>query len=133
MTPAPASLFELGYWERVRDIGFALPRCASCGRFHFYTRPACPRCRSTDVAPAPASGRGSVDSYSVVHRAPSKAFADQVPYVVAIVETDEGPHLLSRIVGITPENVRIGLRVKVCFGFGADPSLPAFQPEAKPA
>jgi uncharacterized OB-fold protein len=121
------------YWERVREIGFALPRCADCGRFHFYPRPACPWCASTSVAPASASGRGTVYSYSVVHRAPSKAFADQVPYVVAIIETDEGPHLMSRIVGIAPEAVTIGLRVKAGFGLGSDPALAVFQPETEDA
>lgn len=115
-----------GYWASVRELGFALPRCAACGRFHFYPRPACPFCRSTDVAPARASGRGVVYSYSVVNRAPSAKFADQVPYVVAIVETDEGPHLMSRVTGIAPDRVRIGQRVSVRFGLGEDDTLPVF-------
>ena len=119
------------YWELVREIGFALPRCADCGRFHFYPRPACPWCASTNVAPARASGRGSVYSYSIAHLAPGSAFAGQLPYVIAIIETDEGPHLMSRVVGIAPDEVRIGLRVKV--RLGADPSLPVFEPETAAA
>ena len=48
-----------------------------------------------------------------MHRAPSPELKDDVPYVVAIVETDEGPHLLSRVVGVAPEAVHIGMRLQV--------------------
>lgn len=95
---------------------FALPRCADCGKFHFYPRDFCPHCGSTNVAWADASGKGSVYSFSVVHRAPSPAFKDQVPYVVAMVKTDEGPHMLTRLSGFSPEEVQIGKRVKVQAG-----------------
>ncbi|GAB2895711.1 Zn-ribbon domain-containing OB-fold protein [Paralcaligenes ginsengisoli] len=101
------------YWERTRSLGFALPHCSDCGRFHFYPRPACPFCGSDRVLPTVASGRGSVYSYSVVHRAPGPAFAGDVPYAIAIVATDEGPHLLTRVAGVDPARVRIGMRVRV--------------------
>jgi uncharacterized OB-fold protein len=61
----------------------------------------------------PASGRGEVHSFTVVHRAPSPAFAADVPYVIAIVASREGPHLMTRLVGIEPDQVRIGLAVRV--------------------
>lgn len=104
---------------------FSLPRCGDCGAFHFYPRPACPACGGTKLGWAPASGGGSVYSFSVVHRAPSPAFKDQVPYVVAIVKTDEGPHLLSRIEGIPPGEVAIGLRLRARMQDGR----PVFEPE----
>jgi len=97
--------------QRPTDV-FSMPRCADCGAFHFYPRPACPKCGSAKLAWAEASGRGIVYSYSTVHRAPSPAFKDDVPYVVAIVKTDEGPHLLSRVVGVPPEAVKIGMRLR---------------------
>jgi uncharacterized OB-fold protein len=65
-----------------------------------------------------------VYSHSAVYRAPSEAFKADVPYVVAIVKTDEGPHLLSRVVGVAPEAVRIGMRLKVKPGS----PLPVFEP-----
>jgi len=117
------------YWQRVRALGFAMPRCGTCGRFHFHPRPACPHCGSEDVAPAQASGLGSVYSYSVVHRAPSAAFADQVPYVVALIATDEGPHLMSRVTGIAPDAVAIGLRVRVVRN--AEGAPPIFEPQGE--
>jgi len=116
-----------GYWQRTSSLGFALPRCEDCGSFHFYPRPACPACGSERVAPQPASGRGQVYSHSVVYRAPSAKFAADVPYVVAIVATDEGPHLMTRIVGMDPEAVEIGLRVRV--RLDAEGREPVFEPD----
>ena len=108
---------------------FALPRCEACGEFHFYPRPVCPHCASARISWAEASGRGEVYSHSTVHRAPSPAFKDDVPYVIAIVKTDEGPHLLSRIVGIVPENVKIGIRIRVKMHIKGESALPVFEPE----
>ncbi|MGQ0509102.1 MAG: Zn-ribbon domain-containing OB-fold protein [Betaproteobacteria bacterium] len=104
---------------------FSMPRCGGCGAFHFYPRPACPKCGGANLDWAAASGGGSVYSFSVVHRAPSAEFKEQVPYVVAIVKTDEGPHLLSRVVGVAPEAVRIGMRLRARMQDGR----PVFEPE----
>ena len=101
---------------------FVLPRCESCGKFHFYPKPMCPHCQGTKLSWAEASGKGEVYSFSTVHRAPTPEFKADLPYVVAIVKTAEGPHLLTRIVDIAPEAVRIGMRVKVRSGGG----LPVF-------
>ena len=108
---------------------FALPRCSDCGKFHFYPRPVCPHCAGARLAWAQASGRGVVYSHSTVHRAPSPAFKADLPYVVAIVKTDEGPQLLSRIVGIAPEKVAIGMRVRVKMELKGDAALPVFESE----
>ena len=109
---------------------FSLPRCEDCGKFHFYPKPACPHCGGTRLAWAEASGRGEVYSHSVVYRAPSPAFKDDLPYVIAIVKTDEGPHLLSREVGMKPEEVRIGQRLRVRPEPGPDHTSPrVFEPD----
>lgn len=118
------------YWQGALEGKFMLPHCASCGRHHFYPRSACPHCGGTGIAWSSASGRGTVYSYSVVHRAPSAAFKDDVPYVVAIVATEEGPHLLSRVVGVAPEAVRIGMRLRVRIDkLSEEAALPVFEPE----
>ena len=109
---------------------FMLPRCGDCGKFHFYPRPACPHCQGARLSWAQASGRGEVYSYSTVHRAPSEAFKADVPYVVAIVKTDEGPHLLSRIVGISPDRMKIGMRLRVKMAVKAEVALPVFESES---
>jgi len=62
-------------------------------------------------------------TYTVVHRAPSPAFVAEVPYVVAIIDVDEGPHLMSRIVECAPDAVRIGMKLRAAFGRVADDTL----------
>ncbi len=110
---------------------FTLPRCSDCGKFHFYPRPACPHCGGAKLAWADAGGGGTVYSYSTVYRAPSAAFKDEVPYVVAIVKTDEGPHLLSRVVGAAPEAVKIGMRLRARMEkVSGAITLPVFEPSA---
>jgi uncharacterized OB-fold protein len=127
--PVP-DLTTAPYWQHIGEGRFALPRCEACGRYHFYPRGACPHCGGTKIAWTEASGRGEVYSFSVVHRAPGPAFKDDVPYVVAIVKTEEGPHLLSRVVGVPPGSVRIGMRLKVKVQNTADgPPLPVFEAE----
>jgi uncharacterized OB-fold protein len=125
--PRTSADTALPYWERTRHLGFALPRCQDCGRFHFYPRPACPFCGASRITEAPASGRGQVYSHSTVYRAPGPAFAAEVPYTVAIVALDEGPHLLTRIVDSDPQRVRIGMRVRLA-ARGDDPR-PLFKPD----
>jgi uncharacterized OB-fold protein len=124
----PPDLVTAPYWRHAGEGKFALPRCGSCGRHHFYPRGACPHCGSTQIAWSEASGRGEVYSFSVVHRAPGPAFKDDVPYVVAIVKTDEGPHLLSRVVGVAPGAVKIGMRLKVSVQKVSEVFLPVFSP-----
>ena len=100
------------YWEKTGD-SFALPFCSQCAQFHFYPKPACPHCGNTDVSQSEASGYGEVYSFSIVYRSPSPAFKDEVPYVIAIVATSEGPHLMTRLVDVPSNLLAIGLRVKV--------------------
>lgn len=110
---------------------FMLPCCADCGKFHFYPRPVCPYCASARITWAQASGRGGVYSHSTVYRAPSPVFRDDVPYVIAIVKTDEGPHLLSRVVGVAPDTVKIGQRLRARMeNFSDHAVLPVFEPES---
>ena len=109
---ALADTLTAPWWSYVERAEFALPRCDDCGRWHFHPQPRCPYCRSAAIQWHPASGRGVVHSFTVVHRAPSPAFAADVPYTIAIVATLEGPHLMTRLVGIAPDAVRIGLAVR---------------------
>ena len=112
-TTALNPLISHQYWENLRTQGFALPQCQVCDAFHFYLRPSCPACGSLDIKAVVASGRGTIYSFSIVYRAPSAAFEKDVPYVVALVATDEGPHLMTRLIKVKPEGVAIGMRVVV--------------------
>ncbi|CAN1511676.1 COG1545 Predicted nucleic-acid-binding protein containing a Zn-ribbon [Burkholderiaceae bacterium] len=113
MTTSVNPLTSHQYWESLRTQGFCLPQCQACKEFHFYLRPACPACGSLNIQAVVTSGRGNVYSFSIVYRAPSPAFEKDVPYVVAIVATDEGPHLMTRLIKVKPEEVTVGMRVMV--------------------
>lgn len=117
------------YWEGAKHGELRLPKCRDCGKFHFYPRTLCPHCGSVNLEWKNCSGRGVVYSYTVVHRAPSPAFEADVPYVVAVIALEEGPHLMSSIVNVPADRVRVGENVRVTFrnaGSG-DEMLPMFE------
>jgi uncharacterized OB-fold protein len=103
------------YWRAAREHRLVLPRCLDCGKLHAYPRTLCPFCASSRLEWAGCSGHGTVYSYTEVFRAPSPAFAPDVPYVIAIVALDEGPHLMTRIVTTDNTSVRIGQRASIAF------------------
>lgn len=126
--PSPNPL-TAPYWQAARQGELTLPRCTVCARFHSYPRVACPHCGCRHLAWQPVAGRGEVYSFTVVNRAPSKGFEELVPYVVAVIALDEGPHLMTRLVQIVPADVRIGMRVQVVFERQDDETtLPVFKP-----
>src|SRR5678815_2532417 len=69
------------YWEAARAERLIMPRCDDCGRYHFYPRTLCPHCSSANLKWTDVSGAGTIYSFTVIHRAPSPAFAAAVPYV----------------------------------------------------
>ncbi|MSO38472.1 MAG: hypothetical protein EXQ69_09545 [Acidimicrobiia bacterium] len=106
-----------------------LQRCAQCARLRFYPRALCPYCYSHEASWQPVAGKGFVYAATVVHRPPSPAFAADVPYVVAIIELDEGPRMMSNVVGCTPESVVVGMLVEVVFDVvSPEITLPRFRP-----
>jgi uncharacterized OB-fold protein len=130
--PQPESDF---YWEKCRGHELWLRRCNDCQKAYFYPRDICPHCFSRNVTWVRASGRGTVFTYAIVHRPPTPAFRDKVPYVVAIVELEEGPKIPTNLVGIDPDpaKIRVGMPVVVDFeDVSPTISLPVFRP-ASPA
>lgn len=109
-TPTPASR---PFWEAARRHEFLLQRCGGCGAFIYYPRDRCPHCFSDELAWQRASGRGTVYSYTVVYRASSRAFAD-APYVLAIVELEEGLRMTANIAA-PPAELKVGMPVTVFF------------------
>lgn len=117
------------YWAAARDGRLVLQRCRDCERVQFYPRALCSHCLSDDLDWIEATGEGEVHSYTTVHRALMPGFEDAVPYVVALIELDEGVRLLSRLVGCAPEAVSVGLRVRAVFEtLSEDVAIPNFQP-----
>jgi uncharacterized OB-fold protein len=108
--PSPTSR---PFWDAARHHELKLQRCAACRHFMYYPRERCPACFSDRLEWERVSGRGKVYSYTVVRRASSRAFGD-APYVLAIVELAEGPHMTTNIVA-PPERVRVDMPVEVFF------------------
>lgn len=106
-----------------------LQRCAACGHLRYPISIICPRCLSRDAAWEAVSGLGTVLTYTIFERAYHEAWKDEVPYVVALVELDEGPVFLTNIVRVPPQEVRVGQRVTVVFERrSAEAALPQFAP-----
>ena len=126
--PAPESR---AFWEGAAAHRLLLPRCSSCNRFWFPPSERCPHCLSADFAWVESKGKGRIYSFVVYTRVYHPAFADDVPYVVAIVELDEGPRLLSNIVGTPSDKIACDVRVRVTFDDVADGvSIPKFAIQA---
>ena len=103
------------YWARAVRGELMIQRCRACARHQFYPRMVCAACSSREIDWVRAAGTATVRSFTIVRRPVSEAFAAQVPYVVALVALDEGPVMMTNIVGCAPERVRIGMRVTVAF------------------
>lgn len=108
------------FWrETPRRYNLGGSRCTNCRTVYFPPRSVCPSCAKHRASigrlePFQLSGEGEVVTYSIVHE-PSEGFEMQVPYVLAIVRTKEGPQLTGQVVDITPQDVRIGLKVRATF------------------
>jgi uncharacterized OB-fold protein len=116
------------FWAAVRDRSLRVQRCLECRRYVFYPRALCPHCHADRLEWAECSGRGTIYSYTVARRPAGPAFAADVPYVVVLVDLDEGVRLLSNLVTADVESVRIGARVVVRFEDVTDEvTLPLFE------
>lgn len=103
------------FWDAARDGKLMLQRCPDCNEYQFFPQSYCRRCLSENLEWKESSGKGKVYTYTVVHRPPSAKFQDETPYTVALIELDEGVRMMSNIVGVSPDEVRVGMNVKVVF------------------
>jgi uncharacterized OB-fold protein len=121
----PVNIETAPFWEATAEGRLVLSRCLRCHATIWYPRAVCPECGSLDTEWYEASGRGTVYSFTVNRQ--RSYFAE--PYVVAYVELDEGPRIMTNIVDVDPEDVAIGQPVRVVFGRAGDgPVLPRFAP-----
>ena len=110
------------FWEASARGVFLLPRCTACGQVHWHPRAHCPFCFSADIAWVPASGRGTVYSFSIIRGA-------RDPYLFAYVRIEEGPILMTNIVDTDLDTIKIGQKVKVVFKKSENgTSVPMFAP-----
>ena len=119
------------FWEAAAGDRLELPRCRVCGAFIWYPRSFCPSCHHTDVEWVPASGRGTIYSLTVNQRG-AGVWREHSPYVIAYVELEEGPRVLTNIVGASPDEVRIGDAVTAVFEPAGATKLLRFRPATSP-
>lgn len=103
------------YWEGAREERLMIQQCPECGTPNFPPRLACTECFA-DLEWIEADGRGTVFTYGVVNRPNLPDVFDQaVPFVVAVIELDEGPYMLSNVVDCDPDEVDVGAAVEAVF------------------
>ena len=114
------------FWKGLQKKELLIQRCENCNKHIFYPRSICPNCFSEHISWVKSKGRGSIYSYTVVHRT-FGPFEDQAPFVVAIVELDEGVRMLTRISG-DRKQISIGKPVEITYEkIDDDLTLPYFQ------
>ena len=122
--PQPDAL-TAPFWDACRRGVLEVSQCGACGHVFLPPGPRCPKCWSARLAARAVSGFGRVFSFVIYRRTYHPAMP--APYVVALVELDEGPRLISNIIGCPPEDVTIDMQVEVQFELAGDFKLPRFR------
>jgi uncharacterized OB-fold protein len=124
--PRPTELSR-PFWAAAREQRLVLQKCGACGAFRWTPQILCRRCLAEAFDWIEVSGKGTVYSFTIVHRAPTPAF--ETPYLLVVVELDEGPLMLTRLIDCAFEDAAIGQCVEVCFTRASDEiSLYTFRP-----
>ncbi len=117
------------FWEGFESGRLLIQRCTGCGLLRHPPRPMCPACNSVEWDTIESSGRGEVFSFVMPQHPPYPWF--EYPYIVVLVELEEGIRLVSNLCEIAPEAVTIGMAVEVFFEtFDDGLVLPQFRPAA---
>ncbi len=102
-----------GNWRlRKQRYQLAGTRCRDCGTIHFPPRQVCPRCKNRHLSDFKLSGKGTVYSYTTIYQTTPK-FQFFVPYVVALIDLEEGPRITAQLTDVDPEAVTIGMPVEM--------------------
>jgi uncharacterized OB-fold protein len=128
MRPAPIVTDDSAvFWDAAAGQRLVAQQCAGCGALRHPPRPMCPRCHSLEFQAAQLSGRGTLYSYAVLHHPRHPAF--DYPVLAALVDLDEGIRLVSNLVDVAPDDVRIGMPLEVTFvPADGDAFVPVFRP-----
>lgn len=135
-TPSPRANPETEpFWEATADGQLLLRRCGECDQYYYYPRAHCPECHADTTEWVEASGRGEIYSYSITRGGVGEPYAAATPFVLAYVELEEGPRMLTNVVGIDlegGEEPAVGQAVEVVFEDTDDDendyALPRFRP-----
>lgn len=121
-------LDSAAWWAAAQDRRLLVNACRACGRASLYARPFCPHCWSEDVDLAPATGRARLYTWSVIHQN-AAPFSERTPYVLAMVDLEEGPRLMTVVENCRIEDLRADLELTVAFRDDEDGFVvPVFHP-----
>jgi uncharacterized protein len=115
--PVPEPVIDTdtaGYFAAAREGRLMIGRCNSCAAPIWYPRPMCPECHSFDTGLEEASGRGRIYTFAVIRRA-AAPYNNLPPFVLAYVELEEGPRVMTNVVDCDPDSLEIGQEVAAVF------------------
>jgi uncharacterized protein len=117
------------WWEALKRHELYLQKCRDCAAIRYYPRAQCPECLSPRTEWVRASGRGKVYTFTATWQNQAAGFRESIPYVMAYVQLDEGPKMLTNIIDCGPEQVKIGMPVEVVYeDVTAEVTLAKFRP-----
>jgi len=126
-TPLPDDVSR-PYWEGCARGELLIQQCTSCNHRQFYPRAMCTQC-SGEVEWITCSGRGTVHTFTIVRQYGARPFRDELPYVVAMIELEEGPRMMGNVTDCPVDDVRIGMPVEAYFVLaGEGIGIPYWQP-----
>lgn len=115
LLPNTTDRLNAPYWQAAKRHELSMQRCPRCGYVRFPAAQLCPECLDENDEWVTLSGRGSVWSFGVYYHVFNASFAADVPYNVALVQLEEGPRLVTNVVGVPNEQITIGMPVEVSF------------------
>jgi uncharacterized OB-fold protein len=119
------------FFAGAREGKLMLQHCAACSRWSFPVRERCPHCFAARLEWRAASGRGTLYTFAVMHQVMNPGFAGAVPYNIAQIDLEEGVRMVSNVVGVPNDSLRIGMKLEAVFEPVSDSvTLPKFRPAA---
>jgi len=116
------------FWEATKAHNLQMQRCSECGHIRYPIGPVCTKCLSSKFSWVQMSGKGKIISYVVIQQMYNKAFAEDLPFNCALVELDEGPRMISNIVGIPNDEIKSGMKIEATFDDVTDTiTIPRFK------
>ncbi len=103
------------YWDAAKENRFVIQQCNDCDAWRFFPSHLCPSCGSDKAEWKEASGKGTIHSYTEVYRGPTAEFRAHTPYMIVLVDLEEGPRIMTNLIGENLDQCQIGAPVEVCF------------------
>lgn len=129
--PRPITPEAQPYWDGLKEQKLMIPKCEDCAKPFFYPRITCPNCHSRRIGWMQASGKGTLHAFEIAYRSLNPGFKVEPPYVLAMIELEEGPRMMSNLINIEPDPavIKCDMPVEVVYEkLTDDVTIPLFQP-----